>query len=75
MRSVDLFGNRYYGRRRGIIGGEVLYQACVVFIHDPNLFGNPMHLMVDALKIRSLDGVIHRVCSIFKRAIGTRSRQ
>ncbi|PSS07757.1 Phosphoenolpyruvate carboxylase [Actinidia chinensis var. chinensis] len=67
--------NRYYGRRQGIIDGKVLYQVCTVFIHDPNLFGDFMHLTVEALKIRSLAGLSHRACSILKRTAGTWSRQ
>ena len=75
MRSVDLFWNRYYGRRRGIIGSDVLYQVCIIFIHDPYLFDDPKHFIVEALKIQSLAGVSHRVCSVLKRVAGTRSRQ
>ncbi|GFS37381.1 hypothetical protein Acr_00g0051650 [Actinidia rufa] len=41
-------------RRRWIACGEVLYQAGIDFVHDPELLGDSMHLTMNALKIWSL---------------------
>ena len=50
MRSTNFFWDRR-SRRWLIVYGDVFYQADIVLIHDPNLFGDPMHLTVKALKI------------------------
>ncbi|GFZ17734.1 hypothetical protein Acr_26g0010040 [Actinidia rufa] len=49
-RSVNFFLCRGYGKRL-VVHGEMLYQAGIVLIHDPNMLDDPMHLTVEALKI------------------------
>ena len=49
------------GKRWQVIRGELLCLAGIILIHDPDLLGDSMHLMMEALKIWSLDGVCHRM--------------
>ncbi|GFZ05359.1 hypothetical protein Acr_17g0009310 [Actinidia rufa] len=43
-------------------------KAGIILVHNLNMLGNPMHLMVEALKIRSLASVRHRMSSVIQRA-------
>ena len=43
--EIDYFWDRHSGRWR-VVFGKVLYQVGIVFVHDPNLLGDPMHLTV-----------------------------
>ena len=62
-KSTNIFWDRR-SRRWLVVCGEVLYQADIVLVHDPNLFGDPKQLIVKALKIWSLTIVSHRMSSI-----------
>ena len=46
----------------------------VIFIHDLDLLGDPMHLMVETLKIWSLVIVYHLMSSVIHRVVGAWSR-
>ena len=43
------FRDRCCRRKWWVICGEVLYQVTVIFIHDADLFDNPMHFSVETL--------------------------
>ncbi|GFS41558.1 hypothetical protein Acr_00g0075080 [Actinidia rufa] len=58
--QVSLFLSKGYSRRL-VVHGEMLYQAGIVLVHDPNLLDDPMHFTVEAFKIWSLAGVCHRI--------------
>ena len=48
-------------------GGRLFVARCragIIFVHDPDLFGDPIHLTVEALKIQSLSSVAHWMSSV-----------
>ena len=73
-RSIKLFWYRCYGGRWWIIGSEMLYQACIILVHDSNMLGDPMHFTMETLKIWSLVIACHRMSSVIQRAAGAWSR-
>ncbi|GFY99322.1 hypothetical protein Acr_13g0007230 [Actinidia rufa] len=69
-RSINLFWYGCYHERWWIIGGEVLYQEGIVFVHNPDLLGDSMHFTVETLKIWSMVIVCHRMSLVILRADG-----
>ncbi|GFS29583.1 phototropic-responsive NPH3 family protein [Actinidia rufa] len=47
---------------------QIAKRVSIILVHDSYLLGDPMHLAVKALKIWSLDGVRHMMCSIIQMA-------
>ncbi|GFZ05106.1 hypothetical protein Acr_17g0006780 [Actinidia rufa] len=66
-RSINLLWYKCCARKWWIIGGKVLHQKGVVFVHNPNLLGDAMHFTVETLKVWSLVMACHQLSSIIQR--------